>query len=261
MIMVNSENDEKGMLSPEDIAGLFDSVSVDAVYEQTKHIMWTVVQFKELQMMYSCAIKEIQTKFEVLNTEFKLKHKRNPIYSIKTRLKSTESIVNKIYKYNVPFTLESIEQNINDVAGIRVVCSYIDDIYKIADALLAQDDVTLVAKKDYILNPKPNGYRSLHLIISTPVFFAGGKKEVKAEVQIRTIAMDFWASLDHQLKYKQDIPEQEEIGRELKACADVISETDRKMLRLRDRIEAAEDAPSEEDVLFERLRKLDTPIS
>lgn len=244
----------------EKLTDLIAALPPEAILKQTKNVMWSMVQFKEMQMMYSCVLKEIRTKFEVLNSEFELRYKRNPIYSINTRLKRLESIASKLIKYKAPFTLESVEKNVNDFAGIRVVCSYIDDIYKIADALLQQDDVTLIAKKDYIKNPKPNGYRSLHLIIEVPVFFSGEKKAVKAEVQIRTIAMDYWASLEHQIKYKKEIPEQVQISGELKKCAEIIAQTDEKMLDLRKRIEAAEDAPTEEDILLEKLRRIDTPI-
>jgi putative GTP pyrophosphokinase len=153
-----------------------------------------------------------------------------------------------------------MEQEINDIAGIRVICSYIDDIYMIADALLRQDDVTLIARKDYIKNPKENGYRSLHLIISIPVFFADQKRDTKVEVQIRTIAMDFWASLEHQIKYKHEIPDQEVVSAQLKECADVITATDEKMLSLRKRIELAQDIPDEEDELLLRLQKIDTNV-
>lgn len=234
--------------------------SAEMLYRQTKKIMWTLVQYKELQMMYTCAIKEVKTKFDVLNSEFSVKHKRNPISAISTRLKSTESIFGKLERKGLPFTLESMENNLYDIAGIRVVCSYIDDIYAIADALLKQDDITLIERKDYIKQPKPNGYRSLHLIVSVPVFFAEGRKNVKVEVQIRTIAMDFWASLDHQLKYKRDIPEQEKVTQQLKECADAITRTDEKMLELRKTIEDAEDVPTEEEVLFDKLSKLDMPL-
>ena len=234
--------------------------AMNMLYNKTKKMMWTVVDYKDMQMLYTCALKEIETKFEILRTEFNIKHKRNPISSISTRLKRTESIVEKLMKNNFPFSIESIEENINDVAGIRVICSYIDDIYFIADALLRQDDIRLIAKKDYIENPKPNGYRSLHLIITVPVFLADVKKEVKVEVQIRTIAMDFWASLEHQMRYKKDIPNQEELCKQLKECADVIADTDEKMLKLREKIELAEDVPTEEELLLQRLRKLDMPI-
>ena len=141
-----------------------------------------------------------------------------------------------------------------------MICSYIDDIYTIAEAFLRQDDVTLIAQKDYIAHPKPNGYRSLHLIISIPVFFADRKKDMKVEVQIRTIAMDFWASLEHQLKYKQEIPTQPEIISQLKECAEIINATDEKMLDIRHQIEEIADAPTEEDILLEKLSKLDLAV-
>ena len=158
---------------------------------------------------------------------------------------------------HLPVSVNSIEEHIYDIAGIRVICSYIDDIYLIAEALLKQDDITLIERKDYIKNPKPNGYRSLHLIVRIPVFFAEGKKQVNVEVQIRTIAMDFWASLEHQLKYKQSIPDQTDVEARLKNCADIIARTDAEMLELRRQIEKAEDAPTEEEQLFERLKKID----
>lgn len=230
------------------------------LFDKTKKIMWTMVEYKELQMAYTCALKEIQTKFEVLSMEFNIKHKRNPINTIKTRLKRTESIMEKLMKRNHPISLESIENNINDVAGIRVICSYIDDIYTIADALLKQDDIVLIERKDYIENPKKNGYRSLHLIVKIPVYFENKKKEVKVEVQIRTIAMDFWANLEHQMKYKKEILNQDKINNQLLECANIISKTDEKMLSLRKQIELAEDIPSEEEILIEKIRKLDVPF-
>ena len=167
------------------------------------------------------------TNFEILNTEFKIRYQRNPISAVTTRLKRSGSIAEKLSRQNLPFSTESIEAHINDVAGVRVICSYVDDIYRIADALLKQDDVTLVARKDYIASPKPNGYRSLHLIVQVPVFFADQKKNLKVEAQIRTIAMDFWASLEHQLKYKKEIADPEEVIGQLKACAESIHATDR----------------------------------
>lgn len=239
-------------------AELFDAAG--EIYDRTKKAMWSLVKYKELKMMYACAIKEVQTKFDVLDTEFNVRHRRNPINSVSSRIKSTQSIIAKLLRKKLPVTPESMETNIYDIAGIRVVCSYIDDIYAIADALLAQDDIELVARKDYIKAPKPNGYRSLHLIVRVPVFFAETKKKVNVEVQIRTIAMDFWASLEHQLKYKKDIPDQQEIVARLKACADVITQTDEKMLGLRRQIESAEDMPTEEDILFEKLGKLDIQL-
>lgn len=234
--------------------------AANAVFNRTKQLVGTVIEYKELMMMYSCAMKEIRTKFEILNTEFNVRYQRNPISSITTRLKKTVSIAEKLSRRNLPFSMGSIESAINDVAGVRVICSYIDDIYMIADALLKQDDITLVAKKDYIAVPKPNGYRSLHLIVKVPVYFAAQKKEMKAEVQIRTIAMDFWASLEHQLKYKQDIADQQNIVDQLKACADVITATDEKMLDIRHQIEAMADTPTEDDILFDKLSRLDITV-
>ena len=255
-------NNTPGMVNAEQMANmLMSSPAMNTIMDRTKKMMWSMVEYKDLQMVYTCAIKEIETKLEILSTEFNLKHKRNPISSIKSRLKRTESIAEKLAKNNHPFTIESIEKNVRDVAGIRVICNYIDDIYSIADALLAQDDVRLIEKKDYISSPKENGYRSLHLIVSIPVFLAKSRKEVMVEVQIRTIAMDFWASLEHQIKYKKDIPDEEEILRQLKACADVIAATDNHMLSIRERIESAEDVPTEDDILIDRLRRLDVPIN
>ena len=232
----------------------------EVMYDRTKKLMSTVVDYKELMMMYGCAMKEIQTKFEILNTEFNVRCRRNPIDSINTRLKKTASIAEKLGRHNLPFSLESIEENINDVAGVRIICSYIDDIYRIADAFLQQEDVTLVERKDYISAPKPNGYRSLHLIVRVPVFFVDYRKDIKVEVQIRTIAMDFWASLEHQLKYKQMIPDQDSIIAQLKACADSIASTDQKMLDIRNQIEDMADTPTSEDILFEKLSRLDVAV-
>ncbi|MBO5510183.1 MAG: GTP pyrophosphokinase family protein [Oscillospiraceae bacterium] len=256
-----SQNMNFPTIPPEQLAQLLSNDHVmNALYDRAKSMMWSMVQYKELQMLYSCALKEIQTKFEVLDTEFKLEYNRNPIASISTRLKRTESIMDKLERKGLPFNYTSIEEHIHDVAGIRVICSYIDDIYLIADALLRQDDITLIARKDYIEHPKDNGYRSLHLIVEVPVFLTNHKKPMKVEVQIRTIAMDFWASLEHQMKYKQEIPDEKAIMDELKDCADVIRETDERMLAIRRRIEAAADIPTEEDVLFDKLARFDIPI-
>lgn len=233
------------------------NAALGQVMAKTKHVMETLVGYKELMMMYNCAIKEIQTKFDVLNSEFKIRYKRNPISSIQTRLKSTSSILEKMRRQKVPMNLESLEENVNDVAGVRVICSYIDDIYKIAESLLKQDDITLISRKDYIAQPKENGYRSLHLVVQVPVFFSEQKRSMKVEVQIRTIAMDFWASLEHQLKYKQDIPDQEEIVKRLKACAEASNATDIEMLNIRREIEAMTDSPTEEDILFDKFSRMD----
>ena len=192
---------------------------------------YNVMPFKRLMAYYKCAIMEVETKFKVLNQEFSLEYDRNPIETIKTRLKSPDSIVKKLAKKDVPLTVESIEKNLNDIAGVRVICSFPEDIYVLADCLLQQDDIKLIEVKDYIKNPKPNGYRSLHLIVEIPIFLKDEKKNMRVEVQLRTIAMDFWASLEHKLSYKKDIPQDEEelLRRELLDCAQISADLDLRM--------------------------------
>ena len=165
--------------------------------------------FDTLMSYYQCAIMEVETKFKVLSEEYSLEYDRNPIENIKSRVKSFDSLLKKIRRKNIPLTMTSIEENIQDIAGVRVICSFPDDIYRLADCLLSQDDIILLEKKDYIKNPKPSGYRSLHLIIQTPIFLQEGKRMVTVEVQLRTIAMDFWASLEHKLRYKKNISEEQ----------------------------------------------------
>ena len=187
---------------------------------------------------YQCAVMEVETKFNVLNSRLSLLEEHNPIESIKSRVKSLDSIIRKLDKLGLPITIESAEENLHDIAGVRVVCSFVDDIYRIAECFLAQEDVTLVKRKDYIQNPKPSGYRSLHLIIKTPVYTENGKKDMLVEIQMRTIAMDFWASLEHKLRYKKNLNPRtaEELAKELEACAEESAKLDEKMLRIRDRI-------------------------
>lgn len=192
--------------------------------------------FHKSMAYYRCAMMEIETKFNVLNEEFSLRYDRNPINSVKTRLKSIESIQRKLEKKDLPLTMFSIEEGLRDVAGVRVVCSFPEDVYMLAEALLKQDDITLLEKKDYIQNPKENGYRSLHLIVTVPIFLAREKKLMPVEIQLRTIAMDFWASLEHQLRYKKDFVFSEEMAKELKACADMSAELDNRMDQLRSRV-------------------------
>ena len=203
-----------------------DSKDVDAISERLQ-------DFSTMMAYYRCAIMEIETKFNVLNEEFSLQYDRNPINGMKSRLKSLPSIKGKMERKGLPFTVENIEENINDIAGIRVICSFPNDVYMLAEALLKQDDITLVKKKDYIENPKPNGYRSLHLIVSVPIFLAKEKRPMKVEIQLRTIAMDFWASLEHQLRYKKDFEFTEDMAKELLYCADLSAELDGKMENLR----------------------------
>ena len=186
--------------------------------------------YMSLMAYYKCAIMEVETKFKVLNENFSLGDDCNPIESIKTRLKSPKSIMEKMIRRGYPLTVESIEQNLFDIAGVRVICSFTSDIYKLADALLKQDDVFLLQKKDYIQNPKPNGYRSLHLIISTPIFLQSEKRMMKVEVQLRTIAMDAWASLEHKIRYKKSNDRLSgEDCRQLEICAELCSQLDEKM--------------------------------
>ena len=199
---------------------------------------YNVMPFKRLMAYYKCAIMEVETKFKVLNQEFSLEYDRNPIETIKTRLKSPDSIVKKLAKKDVPLTVESIEKNLNDIAGVRVICSFPEDIYVLADCLLQQDDIKLIEVKDYIKNPKPNGYRSLHLIVEIPIFLKDEKNYMRVEVQLRTIAMDFWASLEHKLSYKKDIPQDEEelLRRELLDCAQISADLDLRMEKIKNRI-------------------------
>lgn len=215
--------------------------SEEELYDQFEPLKDMGDRFKEMMMVYTAAIREVRTKLEVLNDEFQVKSKRNPIRYIKHRIKKPESIMEKMHRRQFELSLDSMIQNLNDIAGIRVVCGYGSDIYDIANMLKKQDDVRLVLEKDYIKNPKENGYRSLHLVIEIPVFFSDRKQFVKVEVQIRTMAMDFWASLEHQLHYKkQDDNDQEEIVRQLKECADTIHDTDTKMQCIYDMITGRE---------------------
>ncbi len=190
---------------------------------------------KRLMTYYRCAIFEIETKFRVLNEHFALRDERNPIESIKSRLKSFDSIREKLQRKGLPMRFDLIEQNLNDVAGVRVVCSFLDDIYMLADCLLQQDDVTLIERKDYIKNPKPNGYRSLHLIVEIPIFLSGEKKLVRVEVQLRTIAMESWANLEHRLRYKKTLTEEQQsiMDTELSECAEMSILLDEKMQKLK----------------------------
>ena len=190
--------------------------------------------YKELMAYYNCALMETETKFNVLNEELSLQYDRNPIETIKSRIKSPESILRKLEKNKLDLTVEAIENGIFDIAGVRVICSFTSDIYMLADALLKQDDVTLITKKDYIKNPKENGYRSLHLIIETPIFLHDRKKMMKVEVQIRTMSMDWWASLEHKIRYKKYLPDElsMKLADELKECAEAAAKLDQKMLSI-----------------------------
>lgn len=215
LALLNSKPIKDRLLSDE----MFDFISAN------------MLPLKTLTAYYQCAIMEVETKFKVLNEQFSLQYDRNPIESIKTRLKSMEGILKKLRKKDLPISLRSIEQEIRDIAGIRVICSFEKDIYLLADCLLEQDDITLIERKDYIKNPKESGYRSLHLIVEVPIFLANEKRPMKVEVQLRTIAMDMWASLEHKLRYKKNIPADvaDGLSAELKECAETIAAIDKRM--------------------------------
>lgn len=218
----------------------FNDISLEDIKEQTEG-------YQKLMTYYQCAIMEIETKFNVLNAEFSLAHDRNPINGIKSRLKSPGSIKEKMERLGVDISVDNIQENLHDVAGVRVICSFQEDVYTLAEALLNQDDVTLIRKKDYIANPKANGYRSLHLIVGIPIFLAHEKRMMKVEIQLRTIAMDFWASLEHQLRYKKDVDFTEEMQEELLECALLSANLDCRMDRLRQRVQNEVDGTALEE--------------
>ena len=203
-----------------------DSSVIDWLQERS-------IEMQRLMTYYRCAMLEVETKFKVLDAEYSMQHDRNPINSVKTRLKKFESIIEKLERRNLPFSISSIEDNLNDIAGVRVICSFVEDVYTLAEALLNQDDVQLIERKDYIQNPKSNGYRSLHLIVAIPIFLENEKRMMKVEIQLRTIAMDCWASLEHQLHYKKDYEFDDESMAKLYECAQLSMKLDTIMDELR----------------------------
>ena len=223
-----SLEDEKNMRK---ILSVADDTTTDWLQKKTRELM-------TLMVYYRCAMMEIETKFNVLNEEYSLIYERNPINTIKTRLKSPKSIREKMQLRGVLVTPDSVEETLNDIAGVRVICSFPEDVYTLAEALLKQDDIKLIEKKDYIANPKPNGYRSLHMIVGIPIFLANEKKMMKVEIQLRTIAMDFWASLEHQLCYKKDTELTDEMAAELIECAQISADLDKRMDKLRKEVSA-----------------------
>ena len=198
--------------------------------------------YEEVMLIYDSALKQIGTKLEILNEEFRLVHKYNPIEHIKSRLKTPESIVKKLRRHGYESTLENMVKYCNDIAGVRVICDFTSDIYKMADMISNQSDIRVLAIKDYIANPKPSGYKSYHMIVTVPVYLSDRIIDTKVEIQIRTIAMDFWASLEHKIQYKftGDVPA--EIAQELLECANMVSELDDKMLFLNNEIQRIEPA-------------------
>lgn len=192
--------------------------------------------YKELMAYYRCAMMEVETKFRVLNEELSLEYDRNPIETIKTRLKSIDSIADKLSRQNMAMTVDNIENNMHDVAGVRVICGFPSDIYTLSEAFLNQDDITLIERKDYMANPKPNGYRSLHLIVEIPIYLHDEKKPMKVEVQFRTISMDWWASLEHKIRYKKDVKVPKDIAEELRECAEAAAILDNRMEQIQKKI-------------------------
>lgn len=221
----------KGQLQDYFLRDLMDS-------ELSRKIQQNMYPYQELMSRYKCAIMEIETKFNVLNEQFSIQHNRNPIESIKSRLKSLNSILGKLKRKQLPFSVDAIEENLNDIAGVRVICSFVQDIYVLANSLLQQDDIKLVKAKNYIQHPKSGGYRSLHLIVEVPIFLLNQKRPMKVEIQLRTIAMDFWASLEHTLQYKKNLSQFETdlIAKELKDCADKSAALDIQMENLKNKI-------------------------
>lgn len=196
----------------------------------------TARDFMKSMTQFKCAMMDIESRFNLLNEEYVLEFGRAPVSSIKTRLKTIPSIKEKLERKGYPVSYESIASNINDIAGVRVICFFPDDVYTLAEALLRQDDITLLEKKDYIAHPKANGYRSLHMVVTTPIYLANEKKQIKVEIQLRTIAMDFWASLEHQLRYKSDAEFTENMAEELYQCAQISADLDNRMDALRKKV-------------------------
>lgn len=186
-------------------------------------------EFQQIMMIYESAAKQIETKLDILNKENKVSGRRNPIESLKSRIKSPQSIAKKLEKKNLPISFEAMTENLNDIAGVRVICPYISDIYRVKDSLLKQPDINLIEERDYIKEPKESGYRSLHLVIEIPVYLSETSHDIRVEIQLRTIAMDFWASLEHQLRYKTLTKVPESVRRELYRVAETIAMTDREM--------------------------------
>lgn len=196
-----------------------------------------IESWTEVILIYNSALKQISTKLEILNDEFQHVHRYNPIEHIKSRIKSSESIVKKLRRNGYESTIENMVEYVNDIAGIRVICSFSSDIYRIAEMISNQNDIKVLSIKDYIKNPKPSGYRSYHMLITVPVYLSDRIVHAKVEVQIRTVAMDFWASLEHKINYKFEGDVPQHIKAELVECARMITDADNRMLRLNDEIQ------------------------
>jgi len=216
------------------------AIEMDIIPSDTEQLFAESALYQEVMMRYHCAILEMRTKLDVLSNDLAVRYRRNPIEFIESRLKKPSSIARKLQKSGLEVTVENMQKHLSDIAGIRVLCAYIDDIYEIARMLAHQKDMQIVTVKDYIKQPKDNGYRSYHMIVEIPVYFSDEVRPVRCEIQIRTIAMDFWATLDHDMQYKKQVEDAEQIMQELKECADEIHQIDEKMMRLRERIHRIE---------------------
>lgn len=230
---------------------------LQADLEQLEELQNITQPFLQMMMEYQCAMEEIATKLKNLNEEYALLYDRNPFETIKTRIKRPVSILEKMKRRGLDVTIDTMKQELSDIAGVRVICSFQEDIYTLADLLLEQDDIRLIQKKDYIKNPKPNGYRSLHLIVEVPVFLSSGKLPRRVEIQFRTIAMDFWASLEHKMRYKKNLANGEEIAAQLKECAEAISGVDERMQEILIQI-VGDDEPRRKVFAAEQADQLQT---
>lgn len=206
-----------------------------------------VDSWKTIMFLYNAALKEVETKLEVLNDEFQHVHQYNPIEHIKTRIKTPESIVKKLKRYGYETSVENMVQYINDIAGVRLICSFTSDIYRLASMIGNQSDLKVLSIKDYIKQPKESGYKSFHMLVAVPVYLSDSVVETKVEIQIRTIAMDFWASLEHKIYYKFEGHAPAYISEDLKVCADMVSELDEKMLSLNEAIQNCSNSTDNQD--------------
>lgn len=216
-----------------------------------------VDSWKTIMFLYNSALKEVGTKLEILNDEFQHVHKYNPIEHIKTRIKTPESIVKKLRRYGYEISIENMVKYINDIAGVRLICSFTSDIYRLAEMIGNQSDLKVLSIKDYIKNPKESGYKSYHMLVSVPIFLSDSVVDTKVEIQIRTIAMDFWASLEHQIKYKKNVKNADKVIARLKECADEIAHVDETMQQIRVEMDKIQENSTDAETLYEKLKKID----
>lgn len=217
----------------------------EAVFEELRF------DYMQIRGVYQAAIREIDARLKTLDSEFSYRHRHNPIHHIESRVKSLPSIVKKLRSLGIPVSIINAKKNLHDIAGVRVVCRYVDDIYRIANLLLSQDDVLFIQEKDYIKNPKENGYRSLHIVVDVPVYMIEGRLFTPVEIQIRTVAMDFWATLEHGIRYKASEEVPDSIVHELRECADVITDTDYRMQRIFKALQMVHDREEKEEAEIE----------